>query len=85
MSRTHIAPWDRKRIPTPAQLRESDIQFQYFTILNRLERDYGIDRVARIHKSWGKISTTKKLELVKELEVELDAIKVILAARNKTE
>ena len=74
MARTHTAPWEYERTPTPAQLQESDIQYQYCMILNRLERDYGIDRVAEIAKSWGKISYTKKLELVKLLEAELDEI-----------
>ena len=72
MTRTYTAPWEYERTPTPAQLKESDIQYQYCMILNRLERDYGIDRVAEIAKSWGKISYTKKLELVKLLEIELD-------------
>jgi hypothetical protein len=42
-------------------------------ILNRLERDYGIDYVAEIVKSWGDISYSEKLEKVQLLEVEMDA------------
>jgi hypothetical protein len=41
-------------------------------ILNRLERDYGIDRVADIAMPWRKFETAKKLELAKQLEIELD-------------
>ena len=75
MSRTHTAPWDyQQRPPTLAVLQETKFQCLYFMIVNRLERDYGIDKVANIVKSWGDISYNKKLELAEKLELELDTI-----------
>ena len=73
MARTKTAPWDyRQAQPTVAQLQDDNLFIQYCLILNRLERDYGIDRVANIARPWNKLETTKKLELVKQLEFELD-------------
>ena len=74
MARTRIAPWDyRKAPPTLAQLQEDNIYIQYCMILNRLERDYGINYVAEIVKSWGDISYNERLEKVRLLEGEMDA------------
>jgi hypothetical protein len=74
MARTRTAPWDyRQAPPTLAQLQADNIYIQYCMILNRLERDYGIDYVAEIVKSWGDISYSEKLEKVQLLEVEMDA------------
>lgn len=74
MARTRYHPREhRQPIPTLAQLQEDNIVIQYFMILNRLERDYGIDRIAEIYKSWGEISNAEKLEKVKILASELDA------------
>ncbi|MHC4413618.1 MAG: hypothetical protein ACYSW6_11740 [Planctomycetota bacterium] len=41
-------------------------------ILNRLERDYGISRVAELAKPWRGLSNTEKLDKVKELDAELN-------------
>ena len=68
MSRTKKRPWDYQRSYTPAQLKESDIQLEYIMLINKLEREYGIDRVAEIVRSWGKIPYEEKLEMAKSLE-----------------
>lgn len=73
MARTKKAPWDYKPgYVTLAQLQEDNQYIEYLMILNRLERDYGIDRVADIAMPWRKFETAKKLELAKQLEIELD-------------
>ena len=68
--KTKRAPWDYNRIQ--ARLPIHDIQLEYFMLVNRLERDYGIDRVANIIKSWGKIEIPEKLEKAKILAIDLD-------------
>ena len=73
MARTRKHPPDyRERYVTLAQLQEDNLYIQYCLILNRLERDYGIDRVANMAKPWRNLETAKKLELAKQLEIELD-------------
>jgi hypothetical protein len=74
MARTRTAPWDYARPePTLAQLEDNDIYIQYCQILNRLERDYGVDRVTAIAIPWRGLSNPEKLMRAQVLEIELDA------------
>ena len=72
MARTRTSPWEHIHIPTPEQMQLSDIQLQYLMLLNKLERDYGIDYVANIVKSWGKMDWQEKLDRTILLEYELE-------------
>ena len=68
--KTRTAPWDYVRIQV--RLPIHDIQLEYFMLLNKLERDYGIDYISGIVKSWGKIDYQEKLDRTILLEYELE-------------
>jgi hypothetical protein len=71
--KTRTAPWDYQQpIATLTQLEDDNIYLEYCTILNRLEREHGIDRIAEVHKTWKGLSNPEKLERVKVLAVELN-------------
>ena len=58
--------------PTLAQHRDDNAYIQYCMVINRLERDYGIDRVSNIIRPWREYEPAKKLELAKWLAETLD-------------
>lgn len=58
--------------PTLAQHRDDNAYIQYCMVINRLERDYGIDRVSNIIRPWREYEPAKKLRLAQWLADMLD-------------